>query len=92
VYPLAFFVHVIILFPRSGLLSDSEAEDDPDSHVTVPQKLGSRGSQTSEKSSIRVSELGPRMTLQVGLFLTNHLIKSTVSSPLSHFIQDLVFI
>ena len=62
---LSKFHDISEVMTKSGLLSDSEAEDDPDSHVTVPQKLGSRGSQTSEKSSIRVSELGPRMTLQL---------------------------
>lgn len=47
------------------MLSDSEAEDDPNSHVTLPQKLATRGSQIAEKSAIRLLELGPRMTLQV---------------------------
>ncbi|KAK3915446.1 Suppressor of SWI4 1-like protein [Frankliniella fusca] len=50
---------------KSGMLSDSEAEDDPKSHVTLPQKLASRGSQIAEKSAIRLLELGPRMTLQL---------------------------
>lgn len=50
---------------KAGMLSDSEAEDDPNSHVTLPQRLASRGSQIAEKSAIRLLELGPRMTLQL---------------------------
>lgn len=47
------------------MVSESEAEDDPNSHVEVPQKLPFRGSVIMQQSSIRLSELGPRMTLQV---------------------------
>lgn len=47
------------------MLSESEAEDDPNSHVEVSQNLPTRGNMVSQKSSIRLSELGPRLTLQV---------------------------
>lgn len=47
------------------MLSESEAEDDPQNHVTLPQKLASRGNIESGKSAIRLSELGPRLTLQL---------------------------
>ncbi|RZF36919.1 hypothetical protein LSTR_LSTR004607 [Laodelphax striatellus] len=50
---------------KAELLSDSEAEDDPKSHVTLPQKLSSRGNMESSQSAIRLSELGPRMSLQL---------------------------
>lgn len=50
------------------MLSESEMEDDPNSHVEVPQKLPSRGNLVSQQSSIRLSELGPRLTLQVRYF------------------------
>ena len=50
---------------RPSMVSESEAEDDPSSHVEVPQKLPSRGNMVSQQSSIRLNELGPRMTLQV---------------------------
>ena len=51
-------------FTRSGQLSESEAEDDPGSHVTLPQKLSSRGNLASAQSALRLIELGPRLTLQ----------------------------
>lgn len=62
---LSKFSDISEFMTKSGMLSDSEAEDDPKSHVTLPQKLASRGSQIAEKSAIRVMELGPRMTLQL---------------------------
>ena len=46
-------------------MSESEAEDDPASHVTLPQKLSSRGNHEKGTSAIRLYELGPRLTLQV---------------------------
>uniref|UniRef100_A0A1B6D159 Brix domain-containing protein n=1 Tax=Clastoptera arizonana TaxID=38151 RepID=A0A1B6D159_9HEMI len=46
-------------------LSESEAEDDPDSHVTLPQKLSSRGNLAASQSAIRLHELGPRLSLQL---------------------------
>ncbi|XP_059475797.1 protein Peter pan [Neocloeon triangulifer] len=48
-----------------GATSESEAEDDPNSHVILPQDLPSRGAVASTKTAIRLSELGPRMTLQL---------------------------
>ncbi|KAK7590161.1 hypothetical protein V9T40_001774 [Parthenolecanium corni] len=50
---------------KPSMMSDSEMEDDPNSHVEVPQKLPARGNIVSQKSSIRLSELGPRLTLQL---------------------------
>lgn len=50
---------------RSALLSESEMEDDPNSHVTLGQKIISRGNVESGKSAIRLTELGPRLTLQL---------------------------
>lgn len=47
------------------MLSESEAEDDPQSHVTLAQKMVSRGNVESGKSALRLSELGPRLTLQL---------------------------
>lgn len=46
-------------------MSESEFEDDPNAHVTLSQKLISRGNVEQGKSAIRLSELGPRMTLQL---------------------------
>ncbi|XP_051155908.1 protein Peter pan [Leptopilina boulardi] len=52
-------------FISKAALSESEAEDDPAAHVTLPQKLSSRGNHESGKSAIRLFELGPRLTLQL---------------------------
>jgi len=49
-----------------GNLSESEAEDDPEvSRVTLPQGVTSRGNMPSEQSSVRLVELGPRITMKL---------------------------
>lgn len=52
---------------RSGILSESEAEDDPSAHVTVSSKVV-KCKAGPQKSAVRLSELGPRMTLKVSCF------------------------
>ncbi|XP_070156914.1 protein Peter pan [Polyergus mexicanus] len=52
-------------FLTKPTMSESEAEDDETSHVTLSQKLSSRGNHTNSKSAIRLYELGPRITLQL---------------------------
>ena len=52
-------------FLTKEAISESEVEDDPLNHVTLPQKLSSRGNYANNKSAIRLSELGPRLTLEV---------------------------
>lgn len=52
-------------FLTKPTMSESEAEDDEVSHVTLAQKLSSRGNHANSKGAIRLSELGPRITLQV---------------------------
>ncbi|OXU24688.1 hypothetical protein TSAR_001478 [Trichomalopsis sarcophagae] len=52
-------------FMTKPTMSESEAEDDPASHVTLPQKLSSRGNHEKSTSAIRLYELGPRLTLQL---------------------------
>lgn len=47
------------------MLSESEADDDPQNHVTLPQKIISRGNIETGKSTIKLSELGPRLMLQL---------------------------
>lgn len=64
------FVLDDFLFIRSEVLSDSEVEDDATSHVTLPQKLSSRGNIASSQSAIRLTELGPRLNLQVILMIS----------------------
>lgn len=62
---LARFQDVSEFLTKPGMLSESEVEDDPNSHVTLPQTLSSRGNIAQSKSSVRLFELGPRMTLQL---------------------------
>nr|CAG4650928.1 EOG090X0508 [Simocephalus serrulatus] len=50
---------------KSGQYSESEAEDDPVSKVTLPQNLAGRGSKAGAKSAIRMIELGPRMRMEL---------------------------
>merc|ERR1712071_413537 len=50
---------------RSGQFSDSEAEDDPVSKVTLPQNLAGRGSKAGSKSAVRLMELGPRIRMEL---------------------------
>ncbi|KAH1029042.1 protein Peter pan [Dendroctonus ponderosae] len=52
-------------FSKTAVMSESEAEDDPTNHVTISQKMISRGNIESGNSAIRLSELGPRLTLQL---------------------------
>ncbi|XP_072377127.1 protein Peter pan [Diabrotica undecimpunctata] len=52
-------------FTKAGMMSESEAEEDPQNHVILAQKIASRGNVESGKSAIRLSELGPRLTLQL---------------------------
>merc|ERR550519_1272760 len=48
-----------------GGLSESEGEDDETSHVTAPQGVSVRGVIGGGTSSVRLVELGPRMTLRL---------------------------
>lgn len=50
---------------KSGQMSDSEAEDEPASKVTLPQSLSSRGAKAGAKSAVRLVELGPRIRMQL---------------------------
>jgi len=50
---------------RSGNYSDSEAEEDPVSKVTLPQNLAGRGSKAGAKSAVRLIELGPRIRMEL---------------------------
>lgn len=52
-------------FLTKPTMSESEAEDDENSHITLSQTLSSRGNHANSKSAIRLFELGPRITLQV---------------------------
>ncbi|KAF6210369.1 hypothetical protein GE061_013473 [Apolygus lucorum] len=62
---LARFEDISDFIQRGDLLSESEGEDDPGSHVELPQAIHTKGALRGNKSAIRVMELGPRMTLQL---------------------------
>lgn len=57
-------------FLTKPTMSESEGEDDPASHVVLPQKLSSRGNQEKGTSAIKLYELGPRITMQVSVTLS----------------------
>lgn len=51
---------------RAGYSSESEVElDGPISEVILPQPMKSRGNIKSAKSAVRLTELGPRLTLEL---------------------------
>lgn len=51
---------------RGDVLSESEAEDnDPDNKIALPQAISSRGNMANQTSAIRLTELGPRMNLEL---------------------------
>lgn len=45
--------------------SDSEAEDNEDNRVVLPQDIAGRGNLESQKSALRLKELGPRIQLKL---------------------------
>lgn len=47
-----------------GSVSDSEAEDE-ESHVTLSDRYNGKGNNVAQRSSIKLTELGPRMTLEL---------------------------
>ncbi|XP_045211549.2 suppressor of SWI4 1 homolog [Mercenaria mercenaria] len=51
---------------RAGYSSESEVElDGPMNEVILPQQIKSRGNIKSAKSAVRLTELGPRLTLEL---------------------------
>jgi len=63
---LSHYQDVHEFFQKSGNLSDSEVElDSAANTVMLSQPISSRGNITSEKSAIRLYEIGPRMKLQL---------------------------
>lgn len=51
---------------RGAGLSDSEAEPDGEHNITqLPQAVAGRGNLRAEQSAVRLTEIGPRMTLQL---------------------------
>jgi ribosome biogenesis protein SSF1/2 len=50
---------------RESKASESDIEDAGDSTITLPDKYIGKGNQKSEERAIRLSELGPRLTLSL---------------------------
>ncbi|XP_013107645.1 protein Peter pan [Stomoxys calcitrans] len=50
---------------QDGNASESEAEDDENSQVVLPQTLKRKGNLENNKSAVQLQEIGPRMTLQL---------------------------
>ncbi|XP_067088611.1 suppressor of SWI4 1 homolog [Osmerus mordax] len=54
------------LLIKGANLSESEAEQDGDHNITeLPQVYSGRGNMAAEQSAVRLTEIGPRMTLQL---------------------------
>ncbi|OQS01029.1 SWI4 1, Peter Pan-like protein suppressor [Achlya hypogyna] len=49
---------------NTGMTSDSEVDDEA-AHIVLPDKFRGRGNQKSEKSAVRLAEVGPRLTLKL---------------------------
>lgn len=54
-----------VLRSGCGYGSESEGEEPVDSRVTLPQNVPGRGNVKAQQSAIRLTELGPRMSLQL---------------------------
>lgn len=52
-------------FLTNGYFSESDGEDGPDNQVVLPQNLAGRGNLKSNRSAIRLTELGPRLSLKL---------------------------
>ncbi|XP_076122489.1 suppressor of SWI4 1 homolog [Alosa pseudoharengus] len=60
------FEDISELLLKGANLSESEAELDGDHNITeLPQAYSGRGNMTSQQSAVRLTEIGPRMTLQL---------------------------
>ncbi|TRY74758.1 hypothetical protein TCAL_00734 [Tigriopus californicus] len=62
---LSRFEDVSEYLDKAGNLSESEFEDDETNRVTLPQAVSSRGNLASQQSSVRLVELGPRITMEL---------------------------
>lgn len=61
---LSRFKDVSEFITKAELLSDSEVEDDPNLHVSLPQTVGPRVTKGNQ-AAVRLTEYGPRLTLQL---------------------------
>lgn len=60
------FEDISELLMKGANLSESEAEQDGDHNITeLPQAYSGRGNMASQQSAVRLTEIGPRMTLKL---------------------------
>uniref|UniRef100_A0A667W8F9 Peter pan homolog n=1 Tax=Myripristis murdjan TaxID=586833 RepID=A0A667W8F9_9TELE len=60
------FEDISELLLKGANLSESEAEQDGEHNITeLPQVYSGRGNMASQQSAVRLTEIGPRMTLQL---------------------------
>uniref|UniRef100_A0A3Q3WDM1 Brix domain-containing protein n=1 Tax=Mola mola TaxID=94237 RepID=A0A3Q3WDM1_MOLML len=60
------FEDISELLLKGANLSESEAEQDGEHNITeLPQACSGRGNMASQQSAVRLTEIGPRMTLQL---------------------------
>ncbi|XP_040917840.1 suppressor of SWI4 1 homolog isoform X2 [Toxotes jaculatrix] len=60
------FEDISELLIKGANLSESEAEQDGEHNITeLPQVYSGRGNMASQQSAVRLTEIGPRMTLQL---------------------------
>ncbi|XP_047211995.1 suppressor of SWI4 1 homolog [Girardinichthys multiradiatus] len=60
------FDDITELLVKGANLSESEAEQDGEHNITeLPQMYSGRGNMPSQQSAVRLTEIGPRMTLQL---------------------------
>ncbi|XP_068434500.1 suppressor of SWI4 1 homolog [Clinocottus analis] len=60
------FEDISELMIKGANLSESEAEQDGEHNITeLPQVYSGRGNMASQQSAVRLTEIGPRMTLQL---------------------------
>ncbi|XP_062515775.1 suppressor of SWI4 1 homolog isoform X2 [Corticium candelabrum] len=52
-------------FLLGGNVSESEVEDAEESHVLLPQPMPGRGNEQANQSAVRLTELGPRLSLKL---------------------------
>eukprot|EP01137_Pigoraptor_chileana_P028933 Opistho-2@13425 len=50
---------------KNAQASESDVEDGEDSRVVLPQRVPGRGNESQKQSAIRLSEIGPRMSLKI---------------------------
>ncbi|KAM4534932.1 suppressor of SWI4 1 homolog [Fundulus diaphanus] len=60
------FEDITELLVKGANLSESEAEQDGEHNITeLPQNYSGRGNMASQQSAVRLTEIGPRLTLQL---------------------------